>query len=328
MKKKGYVIAQNKAEQAFFTSSSSYDMPKWLPINECAVYATADLAEKALIKLLKKGSYSARLIELQSMEFEFPDEGPNKDEPSVMQTTGEEPIDDMDMEEDPEMTAGQLSDNPEEDLNLDDDEIEIGDQIEGDQDNEFSIMPEEDDENAMSPLELKLMNTKSRAPVRESSIPIRKLSDVKTPDNNKTVLDEPKPDYAKDNVPCGDFDYAKEVEPLHHTIKIPANVMSAIRDTINMFNQSAEFNNGRDDAQASFSMTVADALKTLEDCLKLGTQEGLVQAQIKFTSYMSPITTHIPDEVKMFLMKGERQKDSLKDIFYNKWDTKRANKSL
>lgn len=323
MKKKGYVIAQNKAEQTFFTSSSSYDMPIWLPINECTVYATAELAEKALLKLLKKGSYSARLTELQSMEFEFPDEGPNKDEPNVTQDT----TDETDETDELDMAAGRLSYNPTEDLNLDDDEIEIGDKIEGEQDNEFSVMPEEDDENAISPLELKLMNTTSRKPMRESSIPIRKLSDVKTPDNTKTVLDEPDPDYAKDNVPCGDYDYAKEVEPLHHKVKIPANVMSAIKDTIDMFNQSAEFNNGRDDTQASFSITVADALKTLEDCLKLGTQEGLVQAQIKFTSYMSPITNHIPDEVKMFLMKGERQKDSLKNIFYNKWDTKRANKT-
>ena len=29
----------------------------------------------------------------------------------------------------------------------------------------------------------------------------------------------------------------------------------------------------------------------------------------------------------LFLMKGERQKDSLKNISYNKWDTKRANKT-
>ncbi len=128
--KTGYLIAQNNTRTTFFTSSSAYDKPKFVPVTEATNYPTAEIAHIALTKLYKNGIYSAKLVEAVSMQFDFPDEGPNKNQPSITQTSGEE-----------DMTAGQLSGDPEEDLNDDgDDEIEMGDDF----DREFD---EDDDQN-------------------------------------------------------------------------------------------------------------------------------------------------------------------------------------
>ena len=63
MKNAGYVIAKNKALGEFFTSSSAYDRPKWVPITEATVYPTAELADLASKKLYKSsGAYEARMV--------------------------------------------------------------------------------------------------------------------------------------------------------------------------------------------------------------------------------------------------------------------------
>lgn len=396
------MIAQNSIANTFFTASSSYDRPKWLPISEATTYATAELADKALVKLLKHGAYSAKLVEATSMEFEFPDEGPNKDQAPITKTDGED-----------EMTAGQLSDEDDMDeLNMDGDEIEMGDgytdsdedefddedqgefdDFEGEEDDNFEDLDMEEDENALTPEEQQMSQggrsgmSSGNGPVREAfdnwrttqgAVPLKtpkasrergrgnqrnaKISDsevreMRTMKKNgvklstifakwpncaestiKKILagdarnspacdiDEgldmkvTKIKFNQDNRNDRDTNFSQDIEPSYAEIKVPKNVMRAIKASIDTYNDAADFNNGRDDAQASMALTIATALKTLEDCLKLGTQEGLMQAQIQLSTFMNPITTNIPDVVKDYLIKFGRQPISLKDTFYSKWD--------
>ncbi|PPD55270.1 MAG: hypothetical protein CTY12_01295 [Methylotenera sp.] len=338
MKKSGFMI-KNGQRDTFFTSASAYDRPIWTSLTEATVYASESQAAKAVEKLMAYGSYSATIVEASSMQFEFPDDGPNKDQAPITQTDGE-----FEGNPEEEMVAGQLSDNPEEDLNLDDDEIEMGDEFDqanaeemGDEEFPDEELPIEDDEQALNPDEQRLSRGErpqlfgSNGPVRESVIPSKQSSDAQPSENKKTVADEKPVDkikFTQDTRNADDTNFAKEIEPMYNDVQIPANVMSAIKSSIDTYNKAAEFNNGRDDAQASMALTIVDALKNIQSCLELGTQEGLKQAQIKITTFMNPITTNFPPEVIDFLYKNGRQPISLKNVFYDKWDSKRAEKEL
>lgn len=411
------MIVENRMEIAFFTASSAYDKPNWTSLKEATIYPTADLADKALKKLLKNGAYSAKLIEASSMEFEFPDNGPNKNQDPITQTDDElddEKLDGVDLNSlGDEMTAGQLSGDPEEDLNIEDDDIEMGDEFDQPEDefapdedefgtDEQSIGPDdefrgkEDNEQAISPIELKLMKGRrtrmpnGNGPVRESEytkplkntladIPLsttkqrvknpgqqgkRKLTDAEVRDmrtmakkgisreaiykkydccveksindilNYKSRLSPAcdikegidtkvtKIKFKQDNRNDRDTNFSQDIEPLYKDLKVPKNVMRALKASIKLYDDAADFNNARDDSEASLALTIADALRTIQDCLSQGTQEGLKQAQIKITTFMNPITTNFPTEVIDYLYKAGRQPASLKNIFYDKWDSK------
>lgn len=336
MKKNGFLIAQNGGLTTFFTASSAYDRAEWKPLKEATIYPTAELAQNAMQKLFANGAYSARLVEAAQMQFEFPDEGPNKNQPPV--ASGEISDDQMD----DEMTAGQDLDN-EDELNLDDDEIELDD----DRNDEFgqeeepidsNFPPMEDNEQSfLSPMERRMMQGRrpkfpnGNGPMRENfTIPKAGQGIASTPDNKTFASDLPKPELVKfqqDTRSERDSNFASDIEPLYQDVQIPANVMSAINDTINTFNKAADFNNGRDDSQASLALTVVDALTAIKDCLQQGTHEGLKQAQIKITTLMNPITTNFPPELMDFLYKSGRQPMSLKNSFYDKWDQKRQQKA-
>jgi hypothetical protein len=363
MKKNGFLIAQNKSEKAFFTAASAYDRPQWVPVSEATSYPTAEIATAAWKHLLKNNSYSATIVEAASMQIDFPDEGPNKDEPSVTQNISNG-----------EMKAGQLSDDATEDLNQDDDEIEMGDNFDKDDEN-FEGQPnddlnigqfgddegthqfgddgaeygqanpdynegqldmvdngdEENEQSFTSPIEKQMIQgRKSRmpsgqGPIRESvKMPKKPQLDAKPSENKNTVLDLKKPaTITFQQSGATDNNYSKDIEPLCCPVKIPKNVMRAIEDSLETYNSAAEFNNGRDDAQASMALTIVDALRTMKDYLNQGTEEGIKQAQIKITSYMNPITTNLPPELFDFLSKHGRQPMSLKTMFYDVWDNKK-----
>lgn len=351
MNKKGFLIAQNRSTTEFFTSASAYDRPKWAKLTEATVYPTADLAQAALTKLLGYGAYSARLVEASAMQFEFPDEGPNKDQAPIIKTSGD--ISDAEME------AGGLSDDPEEDLNLDDDEIETDDEFseeDFDDEDEFGVEDqslgadddfaseeepeldefgnpierEENEQAFLSPVESKIMGMKApngNGPVRESAtMPGKPQLDAAPSENKNTVLNAKKAEtikFKQDNRVARDTNFSQDIDALHRDFKVPANVMRAIKASIDTFNDAADFNNGRDDSQASLALTVADALGMIHDYLALGTHDGLRQAQIKITTLMNPITTNFPPEVIDFLYKSGRAPMSLKNIFYSKWDNKK-----
>jgi len=97
-------------------------------------------------------------------------------------------------------------------------------------------------------------------------------------------------------------------------VEFPAELKKQLNDKIDEFKKMADFNDGRDDAKASFAMTVHDALVQLLDDLDLGTVEGMKAAQIAMGTFMNPITTHIPSDVLKFIARGGRQ-PTLKDYF-------------
>jgi hypothetical protein len=354
----GYKIAKNSNLDAFFVSSSSYDRPKWTSLEESTTYPSPEIANNALTRLFKYGAYSARLWEANNMQFSFPNEGPNRNQKPIVQSDElhnddlhtNDPNEEFD---DTEMKAGTLSKDPLDDLNIDDDEIRMDDDNEDDvfdtsEDDEFPSK-EENEQSFLSPVKQQLTkgvrptykeqqlmkgvhpthstenSSKRSNQVREGNftIPSKSSVDAKSADNKNTVLDAEKPTkikFTQDNELC--YDYASDIHSCDDKIVVPANVKRVLKNIIDKFQDSSDFNNGRDDSEASFSLTVVDALKTIEDCLDLGTPEGLTQAKIKLSSYMGPILTYIPDEVKNFLWK-ENRASSLKNIFYDKWDSVR-----
>lgn len=128
--KTGYVIAQHKNATDYFTTTSSYDRPRWLPITEASVYQTAEIAQQAISKLWKNGAYSAKLIPISEIYNEPntpipPDLDDDEDEykdSNIESDLGSEDSDnEYDDEDEPEMKAGLLDDESDEDeINLDD----------------------------------------------------------------------------------------------------------------------------------------------------------------------------------------------------------------
>lgn len=102
------------------------------------------------------------------------------------------------------------------------------------------------------------------------------------------------------------------------TISVPANVMSELRAAITEWKKQAGLTNSRDDDRATFALTVVAAYEELADLLSTGEYK---MAQVKMTSWMSPITNHLPTSVIKFIASGGK-KPSLKDLF----DSKRADK--
>jgi len=80
MKKDGFVVARNRARNQFFTASSAYDRPVWMPIAEATVYLTADMAQRAAVKLATNGQYEARVVTVaEAMELSMPAVRPEDD---------------------------------------------------------------------------------------------------------------------------------------------------------------------------------------------------------------------------------------------------------
>jgi hypothetical protein len=122
--------------------------------------------------------------------------------------------------------------------------------------------------------------------------------------------------------PDADLSHATSL-PHEDKVAVPAALKSSLKSVITAFSKEAEEKNGRDDTRASFCLTVADALQQLHDDLSDGTSEGIKMAQIHMTSYMSPITQHIPSEVITFITRGGR-KSTLKDLFSGIKESKRV----
>ena len=134
--------------------------------------------------------------------------------------------------------------------------------------------------------------------------------------------DTKKIEYADPSVECnkGVGEYANK--PGSDKVTVPASVKSALSAVVAKFKKTADAADGRDGVSASQDLTVADALQQLLDDLSAGTLDGIMQAQIHMTSYMTPITQHIPAEVVKFIAKGGKQ-DSLKDMFTSIKESKR-----
>ena len=97
-------------------------------------------------------------------------------------------------------------------------------------------------------------------------------------------------------------------------VAVPASIKSSLSTVIAKFKKTADAEDGRNGVSASQDLTVADALQQLLDDLSAGTLEGMKQAQIHMTSYMTPILQHIPADVTKFIAKGGKQ-ESLSSMF-------------
>ena len=319
----GFVIAQSKSAKVYFTASSGYDRPQWKPITEATIYVTADLAQKAASKLWGYGSYGAKIVEVM-------------DEPI---TPMRPDVDKLQDNPEDEMVAGSISVDSEDEVNLSDDDIEERDEdhpesVDEPVDNEF-----EENEIALSPMERGMMRgRKAKMPngqgphmskdfnIGESVTKPTRPESVAKPSENKTIAtDLPKPEKIKFSQQIGepaDVNFADDIECLANPHKTPEKIISDIKDAIKEFDDASEYNNGRDDAQASMALTISSALNDLLQDLNQGTQEGFKQAQIRVTSYMNPITTNFPPSLTDYLYKRGRQPMSLKNVFYDKWDSR------
>jgi len=447
--KTGYVIAQHKNATSYFTTTSSYDRPRWIPISEASVYQTAEIAQQAISKLWKNGAYSAKLIPISEIYNEPnapipPDMGEEEDDYKESNSQSEFGDEQYDDEDEPEMKAGLLDDEDDEDeISLDDDEIEsIDDEYDTDEDIPFTDDEQEDyqinkrgremsksrdledfdsasryeenEQSFMSPLEKNMMKNRrsyyptGNGPVKEGinpnmrniqgNIPLKKKSgsggrsgvgnpgpqkvsdeevremrrmhergqiskaaicakwrnltektidnilnyetrnsakceiDYKdkskkvTEDNKTTATNLPKPQKIKYKQQLGDpndVDFTKGIGPLHNPNKTPTNIIKDLKDCIKEFQKVSDYNNGKDDQQASMAMTIVSALEDILTDLQQDTFEGLRAAQTRITTYMNPITSHFPPSVIDYLYKSGRQPLNLKNMFYDTWDMKR-----
>lgn len=356
MNKTGYVIAKNKGLNEFFTSSSAYDRPRWVSLEEATAYPTADLAQAASTKLYKSsGSYEARLVSVQELteargrsmaysEPSFPDddgsgdmEAPESDmvaakqgmdpsiDPEADDQMGladtEHPDDEEDQADIEGMVDTELGDDDMDDGTVgmpgEDDEIENLPDVGFDEDEtDINFGPDENEENAqLRPEEVRMMKPRGRmsesATNGTTANKLKATPEIKYKDA-ANVSDKPDTDLTTTGA-----------QPNEDKIKVPAGVAKDLKAVIAEFEKTAKFANTRDDAKASFCMTVVEALKELMDYLDMGTVESLKLAQIHMAGLMSPITQHIPDSVKKFVLMGGR-KPTLKDLFDSKRETKKG----
>ena len=74
MRQTGYLIENLLNKKHYFTSTSSYDRPRWVEANQASVYETADSAERAMKKMIKYGVNSVRLVNLSELSITQPPE--------------------------------------------------------------------------------------------------------------------------------------------------------------------------------------------------------------------------------------------------------------
>lgn len=351
MKQTGYLIANSMRRDSYFTASSAYDKPMWVPLKEATKYITAELAESALKKLLKNGTYAVRLVALQeAMSFDFPDEKPEAPPAAI-----EAPIDgeddsmiahdseDVCPDCDHEPCTCELGDDGEidsQDIPMDHEE-ELKRDVFGDEEEENANVASRFDRgqtvtyqgneyivqgsvgNGISaiapvndPTKIQRVSDHDLLPIHESeTMPAKPQLDAAP-----TITNEPAPKVDKikykDSAQT-DEPYSMGGDAEDTKIAVPADVKSALSKAIDEFSKTAEEQNGRDDARASFCMTTADAMRDLQSLLDQGTSAGIKQAQIKLMTMMNPITSNIPAVVLKFIHMGGR-KATLKDLFDNK----------
>lgn len=342
MTKQGYFIARNRKADEFFTSSSAYDRPQWKAADKATAYRDIHLAESALKKLLVNGAYEARIVPVEeAISFEMPDDKkevtlPNDQERQELDATGGD-ADDLSTE--PPDDADQLvsdEDDPEEEMNTDiQSKVDSKLDGQGDDDGDDSNVDHEDQPGENGEVD---QDTEDLAAAldADASVPNQEAS----PGKEDELRDEPvvQPTVRESamalpmtSIPVVAFkndttdQSAGTTGPMDNQekIKTPAKVMSDLRAVIADFKKQAEFTNTRDDARGTFCLTVVAALEELEQLLSVGTVDSMKMAQIKFTSWMNPITVHVPVSVQKFIYMGGR-KPNLKDLF----DDRRAAKKL
>lgn len=322
MSKQGYVIAKNKAVDAFFTSTSSFDRPNWISIKEAKVYSTAELAEKAAKKLYGYGAYEARIVPLaEAIELELPDE--DLDQALAPEDKDDEKAEMTAMVQGGDDTAiDQGGETPEIEGQVDI-QLGIADKVDR-QAVDVALDAEDDLDDEDLAADASVAGGPDGAPIfgESETMPAKPLADAQPSENKQTAIDLPKVPKIK----YGSDDNTEEEDltksgawPNGATVKTPANVLQDLKTAIDVHQKSADIAAKYDDAKASFCMTVVGAFQELLQDLEEETAEGIKAAQIHMTSWMNPITALLPYSVQQFVTLGGR-KPSLKQMF----DTKKS----
>lgn len=350
MKNQGYFIARNRKSDEFFTSSSAYDRPQWKTAATATRYLDVQLAESAMKKLLNNGYYEARLVPVsEAMSFEMPDDNkevtlPSDEERQDLEANGGDP-DDLSVE--PPADAEQMVSD--EDMDDEDDTSDIQAQVDAKLGNKptVDVSPEDElgDDQLLNPddaeggmdgdvdgdqdVDQETADLAAALDADASNGDMDQESDLPPEDElrGEPVIKEDI--VGMKTIPVMQFkgdttdQSAGKTGPMDHQdkVKVPADVKSDLRKVIADFKKQAEFSNSRDDARATFCMTVVAAMEELQELLATGTVESIKMAQIKVTSWMNPITVNLPVSVQKFIYMGGR-KPTLKDLF----DSKRAEK--
>jgi hypothetical protein len=397
MSKPGFVICKDKSTKEYFTTTSAYDRPRWVSLDESTVFPTAEIAQAAAKKLWGYGAYAATPVSLSEaahIDFELPDEELESASPDLppgdeFDGLSPEDVDVLDSPADDESAYGADGElegdgidplDAEGELNGDDPDLDAstpaddesaygadgeleGDGIDpmgGELDDELDPLTDENDENAISPAELDMLD---RARTNESVLmelskgtlksylrkAVKSTQELVTNGDMVKGVDRAKKTawasgklkektLTKESVEVKKQTYKDAAEtdavpgrdtysdyPDCDKVPTPSSISAALRSVVRKFKQSAEAADTRDDVRASQDLTVADAIQQLLDDLSQGTVDGIKQAQIHMTSYMTPITQHIPPEVVKFIASGGKQ-STLKDMFGAKWEQHRSEK--
>lgn len=332
MTQQGYLIARNRRADAFFTSASSYDRPSWVALTEAKKYATAEMAQAAATKLYRHGAYEARIVSLQeAMAFDFPEEdmaGKKQEIPPMELPNDEEALAQQSDEGGMVAAEQQPASDGDENNGGEDDELEdLVDQASGE---EPGMKPRNSSAGEELAQRLSsgeggldgggLDDDREQGLGESAEMPAKPPADAQPSENDKTANKLPKTpaikykDPSEEENPADDESANSVILPHDQKIKIPAEVMTALNTAIAEFDKGATYAGNQNDDKASFCMTVADAFKSLKANLDFGTVAGLKSAQINMTSWMNPITSHLPEVVQKFIYMGGK-KQTLQNMF-------------
>lgn len=381
MRQTGYLIENLLNKKHYFTSTSSYDRPRWVEANQASVYETADSAERAMKKMIKYGVNSVRMVNLAEfappVRNRHPEDLPiGKELPPVDNAQMELPPEDGqelppigdDVAPEDEMVAGHQEEVcPEcghEPCTCDMGEHQPGDEIDVDS---LDLPPEENEEivnrttavqpghtvsykgqefvvvadagngtvqiaQPADPKKVTNVHVNELLPVHEAVRPKRQSGHQKeVAAANKRYqeeLDKQRAEYEAKHGETYHYGAAKVVKlPVKESadvaddcctkIEVPSAAKSELTAVISKYEKEAKDYDGRDDARASFAMTVVGAASEIAELLSTGTVESVKQAQVRFSSFMSPITALFPASTIKFINSGGR-KPTLKDFFNDK----------
>lgn len=367
MRQTGYLIENLLNKKHYFTSTSSYDRPRWVEASRASVYESADSAERAMKKMIKYGVNSVRLVNLSELSItQHPEDLPPEDIPADDASPEDEMVaqDQVDAPIDSEYRTDIASDEYQEgdEINIDELPSEENEEITNKSSGfsrghsvsykgmKYVVVADDGNGNLQiaqsdAPTKIIRVNASELLPVHESEKPVTELTDdelkrlirIKTKNGlahnlSKSAMDrlsaakaeqarrrasvKESADVVSEPASSNDVDVSGDPET---KVSVPAEAKNGLSAIIQKYTDEAEKFNGRDDARASFAMTVAAAASEIKELLDQGTVEALKQAQIRLSSFMNPITSLFPAETLKFISSGGR-KPTLKDLF----DSKRA----
>lgn len=338
MKKDGYLIAKNSIAKTYFTSSSSYDRAVFVEAAKATNYLTVEMAQSALKKLLNNGIYTARIVPLsEAFQFELPadQDAPagdiNREQGDQSELPPNEGNEDEDENEDEMMAQDQSGDPdapPVGDGNPGDEAIESEvDQLlgnESDPDIAASVDQEQldvDPESGDSVMAATPSDGAEREQFGDPSVS-DEFSDEDEDEDAPDLLGGVKesmlgmtqiPTMAVSNPASEPHADSPVSQALSDKVKVPADLMSSLGAVKAEYERQAKYAGTNDDAR-SFAMTVVGSMEELMTLMKQGDVAGIKAAQLKLTSFMSPIMHLVPDPVVKFLAMGGR-KPTLKDLY-------------